>query len=207
MADFHQVQRIDMYSRTRKAQVVRCRQLAIGLIMKIFPPLSFSQVAKIFSDTWDHTIVRHHYLKCEFNCGQEEKFRDTYKVLLDQLNYKIHQVEISKVKQLIERCRFVFADEKELQAQIERVLHDNGIKYLREHRLSEHDIPDFFLEEEGVVIEVKVKQSKRKIYAQCMRYAAYDKVTQVLLVTAGSIGNVLLHGKPLTVVNLNRAWL
>jgi hypothetical protein len=88
------------------------------------------------------------------------------------------------------------------------MLLEASFEFEREHHLSPKDIPDFFLPPTGIAIEIKTKHPKRKIYHQCLRYAAYPDVLAVLLITAQNMGNPgLLEGKPFHIFNLNLAWL
>lgn len=99
-------------------------------------------------------------------------------------------------------------DEKELQRQLEVFLTENGFAFNREYRLSNKDIPDFFIE--GVIIEVKIKGNKRAIFDQCIRYLNYPEVNTLILLTSVPIGNfssLIPPGKDLHIINSNSAWL
>ena len=100
--------------------------------------------------------------------------------------------------------------EKVLQAEIEKSLKADGFVFSREHRLSDRDIPDFFLDGEigGIAIEIKIKGSKREIFDQCTRYCAHPEVSSLILLTGVATGfPEEINGKSCYVVSLGRAWL
>lgn len=86
------------------------------------------------------------------------------------------------VVRVLARYRFSFTNEISLQDQIEHVLKLSQIPYRREHRLSDSDIVDFFID--GVAMEVKIKGHPVAVYQQCVRYGSHDSVKEVLLVSA-----------------------
>lgn len=98
------------------------------------------------------------------------------------------------------------ATERHIQDSVERVLAHRGWAYHREHALSAHDRPDFFLVDSGVVIEVKMKASRSFVLMQLGRYAVHDEVSALVLasprctVVAGL--PAALYRKPLTGVQL-----
>lgn len=108
------------------------------------------------------------------------------------------------IKRALIRKRFVFANEKQLQAEIEKVLLPMGAT--REYRLDDNSIVDFFLE--GVAIEVKIKGGRKEIYRQCERYCEVEQVKELVLVTNRAIGfPPQINGKECWIVNLGMAWL
>lgn len=74
--------------------------------------------------------------------------------------------------------------EEALQEAIARVFDETGIRYEREVRLSERDRIDFMLGSLG--IEVKIEGSVHQVTRQLQRYAQYDRVGSLLLVTSRS---------------------
>jgi hypothetical protein len=103
-------------------------------------------------------------------------------------------------------CRFPLSNEKLLQAAIQEEFDAHGVEHSREHRLSAADIPDFMVGR--IVIEIKIKGSKRNIYAQIKRYAEHAEVDELILVTNVPMGlPAKVEGKPVHLVNLARAWL
>jgi len=104
--------------------------------------------------------------------------------------------------------RFPLVIEKETQKAIEEKFSDNGIVFNREHRLDAQNIPDFFINEYGIAIEVKIKGNAKKIYKQCERYCSFDEVKGLIIVTNRSMGFPSeINGKPCYLVNLGKAWL
>lgn len=99
-------------------------------------------------------------------------------------------------------------DEKELHQEIANLLSAEKISYIKEFRLDTNNIPDFFLTDEGVAVEVKIKGSKRSIYSQCERYCQFPQVQKLLLVTNKSMGfPPEINGKDCFIVNIGKAWL
>jgi hypothetical protein len=114
---------------------------------------------------------------------------------------------IDDIFSILSKYKFPVEDEKRLQGYIEDKLRENRIVYAREFFLDEHNIPDFIVGD-GVVIEVKIKGSKRDIYAQILRYSKFDDVKSILVITNKNIGNPPLYeSKKLKILNLGIAWL
>ena len=115
----------------------------------------------------------------------------------------------SDIIKLLHSHRIDLSTEKRAQNDIEAVLVQNAIPHFREYRLSERDIPDFFLEQCGLAIEVKMKgAAKMAVYRQLERYAAHNEVRLLLLVTNLSMGlPPEVGGKPAHYASLGRAWL
>jgi hypothetical protein len=108
---------------------------------------------------------------------------------------------------LIKRTRVRLSGEKDAQADIEAALVAAEMPYEREFRLDASDIPDFMLPG-GIAVEVKLRQPKRSIHAQCRRYCAHEAVKGLVLVTATATGfPPEIGGKPCWVVSLGSAWL
>lgn len=105
----------------------------------------------------------------------------------------------------LNRYRHRGANEKDIQASVERVLAHCGWKFHREHSLSAHDRPDFLVED-GIVLEVKMKASRSFVLMQLGRYAVHSEVAALVLasprytVVAGLPKT--LYGKPLAGVHL-----
>tara|TARA_B100000700_G_scaffold331722_1_gene467525 strand:- start:9728 stop:10069 length:342 start_codon:yes stop_codon:yes gene_type:complete len=93
---------------------------------------------------------------------------------------------INKVLSILDKYRFIYQSEKELQNHIEKKLKENNIKYSREYRLSDKDIVDFYID--NIAFEVKIKGSTNSIYRQLKRYAEKDNVKAIVLITAKSMG-------------------
>lgn len=113
---------------------------------------------------------------------------------------------VSEIMKLIQARRFSLSDEKKLQAEIEAEFLGAGIDHQREHRLDTNNIIDFMVGTIG--IEVKIKGSKLNIFRQIERYAQFEVIKRLILVTNVPMGMPeLVKGKPIHIVNLGRAWL
>src|SRR6185312_8662859 len=97
--------------------------------------------------------------------------------------------------------------EDELQRGIEAVLSENTIPFDREFRLSPSDRLDFFCD--GVVIETKVKDSLSAVTRQIHRYAQFDKVTGIVLVTTKNAHRAVpawINNKPISCIWVGGAF-
>jgi hypothetical protein len=101
--------------------------------------------------------------------------------------------------------RYVFSSELDLQNGIEKVLAEIGVSFLREHRLSPTDRPDFYLPAEGIVIEVKIKGATSNVIRQLNRYAEHGFVKSIVLVTSRMRHQAptQLNGKQILTINLS----
>jgi hypothetical protein len=109
---------------------------------------------------------------------------------------------------LIKKLRLDVVKEKETQAQIERALADAGHEFCREYRLDNKNIPDFFFHENGIAMEVKLKGQIVAIYKQCQRYAQFDQVKHIILVSNKRMGfPAEINGKSCYFVQIGKAWL
>ncbi len=114
--------------------------------------------------------------------------------------------ELQKIVHLMSSRRFSLSDEKRLQAEMEELFTAAAFSFKREHRLDSRSIIDFMFGDVGV--EVKIKGSRLNIYRQLERYAEFEAVRCLLLVTNVPMGlPELINGKPAHVINLARAWL
>lgn len=118
-------------------------------------------------------------------------------------------ISAGAIIKLLHSQRVDLSSEKRAQNDIEAVLVQHGISHVREYRLSDRDILDFFLAESGLGIEVKIKgAAKMAVFRQLERYAAHDAVRSLLLVTNLSMGlPPEIGGKPAHYASLGRAWL
>lgn len=116
---------------------------------------------------------------------------------------------IAEVVRLVQRSRFDLSSEKHLQADVEAALHDAGIDFEREKRLSQRDIPDFFLSG-GVILECKMRNKSRKIeiFKQLQRYASHPEVSAIILASNVAMGlPPEIDGKPVYAASLSHGWL
>lgn len=103
--------------------------------------------------------------------------------------------------------RLDLTDEKILQLEIQNVILKRTIYSLeREVRLSKKDIIDFMVL--GLGIEVKIKGSKTEIYRQLQRYAEFEEVKCLWLITNKAVKlPEYINGKNAYILNLGAAWL
>lgn len=119
---------------------------------------------------------------------------------------KTDEEKITEIKSKIEGYIYNLADEKDVQVQIEKQL--EGLNFTREHKLSKTDVIDFFREEDGFGIEVKVKGQATAIFRQCKKYCSYDEVKTFILVTSKSMGfPEYIEEKPCYYISLSRGML
>lgn len=114
---------------------------------------------------------------------------------------------ISGLVGLLERHRFRFGPERELQAGIEKMLAGAGVPFERERDLGAAGRVDFLVQ--GIAVEVKVAGSADAARAQLTRYAGSELVAGVLLVTSCwqvSRQPEELAGKPVRVFTILRAF-
>ena len=113
---------------------------------------------------------------------------------------------IQVISQILSSRRFSLSNEKRLQEEIAEALALAGVQLVREFRLDAGSIIDFMVGDVG--IEVKIKGSKLSIFRQVERYAGFDQIRQLLLVTNVPMGMPAeINGKPVFVFNLAKAWL
>lgn len=80
--------------------------------------------------------------------------------------------------------------EKHLQNYVEQALQAADFPYKREWRASPKDIPDFFLPDTGIVIEVKQRATSADAQ-QLLRYALHDEVRELVIVTWRHTGDMI----------------
>lgn len=113
---------------------------------------------------------------------------------------------MNELLQLLKSKRLPLHNEKALQAEIEKVLLESNIDFQREHYLSKGSIIDFMVN--GTGIEVKIGGSAKEIFRQCERYAEFEEIKAIILVTGKSIRlPEKINNKPAYVLNLGTAWL
>lgn len=109
------------------------------------------------------------------------------------------------VSEMLTSHRFVYGDEKDLQAAIELLLKRRNVAHIREKETGSGPI-DFLLTEFRIGIEVKVKGSPSEVVRQLIRYAESTEIEGILLVTTkSSLSRFVpsfLSGKPAGVVSL-----
>lgn len=120
------------------------------------------------------------------------------------------QQEMQSLLLWLSRQRLDATAEKKAQGQLEASLTENGYSFVREKRLSDTDIVDFFLNLDGctIALELKAKAQRMRIFRQLERYAKYDNVDAVVLLTATAMQlPELIEGKPAFVSSMGAGWL
>lgn len=113
-----------------------------------------------------------------------------------------------QIRGALDRYRFNFRNEAELQAGVALALEREGIAYLREHRLNAQDRPDFFCD--GIVIECKIAGSWAALVRQLARYAEHADVLAIIVVSSCAAHGGLpaeLNGKPILQCSAMRGCL
>lgn len=116
------------------------------------------------------------------------------------------QDNLKHILDVITSSRFPVDNEKDLQSAIESKFIEKKVEFIREHRLDDKNIPDFFID--GIAIEVKIKGNAKSIYKQCVRYCEFNEVKILILLTNRSIGFPKeINGKPCYLISLGKSWL
>ena len=116
-------------------------------------------------------------------------------------------MNVSELCEKIAFHRFNYRDEQQLQDGIELMLKDANIPFEREKVLGPNSRPDFFVD--GIAVEVKIKHSLADLTRQVYRYASYDAVRSIVVVTPRMrLSNLpdVLFDKPIRVVTLLGAF-
>jgi len=111
------------------------------------------------------------------------------------------------------RChQFSLSTESELQAQMATVMTNCGISFSKECWLDKKNRPDFMVD--GYAVEVKIggthqgRMSAIGIYKQCERYAMFEQVKGIVLVTNRAMGLPQeINSKPAWLISLGSSWL
>lgn len=113
---------------------------------------------------------------------------------------------IEKVVQELQGYQFNLTREKTLQNELNEVLAPLG--FLREYKLGDGSVIDFYHPQEKLGIEVKLKGNPMRIYKQCEKYCKYDSINEIMLISNKSMGfPEFIQGKKAYFFSLGRAWL
>ncbi len=116
--------------------------------------------------------------------------------------------DIIRLIRLLSGARLPLTDEKQTQIRIAEIMDNHGLNYSREYHLDSKNIPDFFNDVLGIAIEVKIKGNSKDIYKQCERYASFEQVKAIVLVTNRMMGlPKSINGKACYMFNIGKAWL
>lgn len=113
---------------------------------------------------------------------------------------------VGRVVAVLKRARLATGREDDTQVDVARALTAADIAFQREHRLTNADRLDFWLD--GLVIEVKLRGSKAAIFRQLERYARHPDVRAILLVTGTAMGlPPEIEGRPAYYLSVGSTWL
>ncbi len=117
------------------------------------------------------------------------------------------EMEMGELVRILKKLRIPYtADEYSIHERIGRILSEHELTYTHEAVIGSRCRIDFLCG--GIGIEVKRgKPDKKRVLAQCSRYAACEAVQGIILVidTAVKLPSAV-NGKPLTVIGLNSLW-
>lgn len=97
---------------------------------------------------------------------------------------------------LLGRYRYRFATEFDLHDGIAQVLLESGIAFRREHVFDPRNRADFFFEQTGIVVEVKIDGTLSAALRQVDRYCHLEPVNGVLLASSKLWAAQPLPAKP-----------
>jgi hypothetical protein len=119
-----------------------------------------------------------------------------------------HLETLEAIKNLFSQQRRAFADEMDLQAEVEDVLQRLSLPYVREANLSARDRPDFLVCG-AIAIECKTKGGITPLIRQISRYAQNTAVEIIAVVSSRLQHGDLpeeVYGKPVWFLYCNGAF-
>ena len=118
------------------------------------------------------------------------------------------EVVVQKIQYKINTIQFDLSSEIVVQNQIEEILQESNIVYIREKLLSKGNRIDFYLVGIGICVEVKIKGSATPILRQCKRYCEHGEVKSLLLISSKFMGfPEILKGKSCYFIGLSEGLL
>lgn len=113
---------------------------------------------------------------------------------------------MTEIEKILRSSKIKHSTESEMQDDIERLLSKSGIEYQREFRFSPKDRVDFLVE--GIAIECKTAGNPMRVHRQIERYAKYDEVKSIILITSKFMKvKPEINGKPASVIHAGAAWI
>lgn len=108
---------------------------------------------------------------------------------------------IKKLLETLSSYRYRVNSEYMMHNAVAQVLKENHIHYEREYPLTSSSRVEFFLPEDGVVIECKIEGGFSPVLRQVQRYAMVEEVNEIILLTTRSthrgipseISGVMVH--------------
>jgi hypothetical protein len=115
--------------------------------------------------------------------------------------------EAQRTFNLLGKRRFVIGGEYDVQDQVEAALETGGVVFQREKILDRKNRIDFLCAH-GTGIEIKIKGGKREIFRQLQRYAEFDSISALILVSSVALGlPPRINDKPVLLLSIGAAWL
>lgn len=117
---------------------------------------------------------------------------------------------MAKIASFCVQQRVDVSQEKAAQAAVEVALETGGFDFKREHALGPKDKPDFLIIQDGfnIVVEMKTRAQRVKIFKQIERYTTHDSVDGVILLSGTAMGlPESINGKPALFASLGQGWL
>lgn len=117
---------------------------------------------------------------------------------------------MAKIVMFCGQQRVDASQEKVAQAAVEVALKAGGFDFKREHSLGPKDKPDFLIIQDGfnIVVEMKTRAQRVKIFKQIERYTTHDTVDGVILLSGTAMGlPESINGKPALFASLGQGWL
>lgn len=113
--------------------------------------------------------------------------------------------ELENIINVLKSYSFRVTNEKKLQEDIDFVFKENNLDIIKEFKLDNESIVDFF--KDGIAIEIKIKGSAKKIYKQCERYCKNNLVNTLILVSTKPMGlPEEINGKDCYFVDISRGF-
>jgi len=115
---------------------------------------------------------------------------------------------VALIASALRKARVPLSNEKATQNAIAELFAALDIDHTREHKLGPAARVDFFLPP-NLVIEVKINRARpAQIFRQLVRYAKYETVAALVLVTNRAMGlPKTIGGKPAYYLSIGTAWL
>lgn len=117
---------------------------------------------------------------------------------------------LADIQKAIKGKKLDLSNEKRLQGQLEEAFSNANIDFIREYKLSQKDIIDFYIVSCSIGLEIKIqsKANAMSIYRQLERYATSDEIKTLLLITNKAISLPdSINNKPIYILRLGRTQL
>lgn len=119
-------------------------------------------------------------------------------------------MQLDELEALLQTLPLSMGHEKRAQEDLQQHLSSLNVPFQREVYFSNLDIPDFVIPtaQGDVVIELKIRAQRKRIYKQLERYAKHQRIHALILLSATPMSlPERINGKPVTVVSMGGGWL